>query len=346
MVPGTDIASGKRCTGREIHTKTRPEAAVPRIALGVDLGGTKIEVAAVDDAGEVRHRRRVQPPTGDGDAVSASIVKAVKEIREELSEEPVGVGVGVAGQVERGTGVVRFAPNLDWHDVPLGRSLEEALGLRVVVLNDVRAVALGEWLSGAGRNTDDMVCVFVGTGIGGGIVSAGHLLEGCGNAAGEIGHMAVAMDGPTCTCGRAGCLEALAGGWAIARDAQAAAKDRPEDAARLLEIAGSAEAITAETVGQAYRKGDDLAREIMDGAARALTVGMVNLVNTFNPCRLILGGGVIDGVPELVARVQAGIEAQALESARAKLEVTTAKLGAEAGVVGAASATLRRATQD
>jgi glucokinase len=319
---------------------------VPRIALGVDLGGTKIEVAAVDDAGEVIHRRRVQTPAGDADAVAAAIVEAVAEIREQLSDEPVGVGVGVAGQVERDTGIVRFAPNLDWHDVPLGQSLEEALGLRVVVLNDVRAVALGEWLSGAGRNTDDMVCVFVGTGIGGGIVSAGHLLEGCGNAAGEIGHMVVAMDGPACHCGRVGCLEALAGGWAIARDAKEAATRRSDDAARLLEIAGNADAITAETVGQAYREKDALAREIMDGVARALTVGLANLVNTFNPCRLILGGGVVDGVPELVAQVRKGIEAEALESAQAKLEVTTAKLGSDAGVVGAASATLRRATQD
>lgn len=318
---------------------------MPRIALGVDLGGTKIEVAAVDDAGKVLHRRRVRTPAGDAQAVAAAIVQAVQGIRKELSDEPVGVGIGVAGQVERETGVVRFAPNLNWHDVPLGRLLEEALGLRVVVLNNVRAVALGEWMSGAGRNTDDMVCVFVGTGIGGGVVSAGHLLEGCGNAAGEIGHMVVAMDGPACHCGRSGCLEAMAGGWAIARDGQTAARQRPGEAVRLLEIAGSADAITAETVGQAYREGDPLAREIMDGVVHALAVGLGNLVNTFNPCRLILGGGVVDGVPELVARVREGITAEALGSARARLEVTTAKLGADAGVVGAASATLRRATQ-
>ncbi|HKJ93424.1 MAG TPA: ROK family protein [Longimicrobiales bacterium] len=318
---------------------------MPRIALGVDLGGTKIEVAAVDDGGDVRHRRRAQTPAGDADAVCRTIVQAVGEIREDLEVDPVGVGVGVAGQVERESGVVRFAPNLDWHDVPLGASLEEALDLQVSVLNDVRAVALGEWLNGAGRNTDDMVCVFVGTGIGGGVVSAGHLLEGCSNAAGEIGHMVVDLDGPACHCGRTGCLEAFAGGWAIARDAMAAATERPDDAARLLEIAGDLKAITAETVGQAYREGDALACDIMDEVARVLTVGLVNLVNTFNPCRLILGGGVVDGVPELVARVRAGIQQDALESARARLEVTTAKLGADAGVVGAASAALRRATQ-
>ncbi|MFN2243160.1 MAG: ROK family protein, partial [Anaerolineae bacterium] len=145
-------------------------------SVGVDLGGTKVEVAHVDADGHLQRRLRRPTDVKDGPkAVKLEIVDAVRELVEGAGSPPVGVGVGVAGQIEAGSGVVRFAPNLDWHDEPFQADLGEALGLPVVVTNDVRAAAWGEWLHGAGRGSDDLVCLFVGTGIGGGVVSGGQM---------------------------------------------------------------------------------------------------------------------------------------------------------------------------
>ena len=192
-------------------------------AIGVDLGGTKVEVAQVDSAGQVRQRLRRPTDVRDGPAaVEAEIVAAVRELRQAVDAPPIGVGVGVAGQIEAASGAVRFAPNLGWHDVPLQADLQQALGLPVAVTNDVRAATWGEWLHGAGQGCDDLVCLFVGTGIGGGVVSGGRMLTGGSNTAGELGHMTIDLHGPPCHCGNRGCLEALAGGWAIARRAQEA----------------------------------------------------------------------------------------------------------------------------
>jgi glucokinase len=316
-------------------------------AVGVDLGGTKVEVGGVDAKGHLlkRMRRATEVKSGPA-AIETEILDAVSELEESMGSPPVGVGVGVAGQIEADTGVVRFAPNLDWHDVPFQADLSDALGLPVVVTNDVRAAAWGEWLHGAGRGCDDLVCVFVGTGIGGGIVSGGQVLSGCSNTAGELGHITVALDGPPCHCGNRGCLEALASGWAIAQQAQEAVAAKPDDGLVLLKLAnGQQEAITAEVVAQAAKEGDVLARRLLDEAVQALIAGAISLVNAFNPCRLILGGGVIEGLPEWVEQIDQGVRQRALEAARAPLQILPAALHGDAGVVGAAALALRRATE-
>ncbi len=207
-----------------------------------------------------------------------------------------------------------------------------------MVTNDVRAATWGEWIHGAGKGCDDLVCIFVGTGIGGGVVSGGKLLSGCSNTAAEIGHMTIDLNGPPCTCGHRGCLEALAGGWAIARRARQALSDHPSAAATLLRLAeGSPDAITAKTVAEASRAGDPLAKEIFDEVTRSLIAGAVSLVNALNPCRLILGGGVIEGVPELVERIAKGVSEGALPAAVEPLLVLPAKLRSDAGAIGAAT---------
>ncbi len=278
-------------------------------AIGVDLGGTKIEVAQVDALGRVLRRLRRSTDVQDGlAAVEAEIVAAVRELYGDASRPPAGVGVGVAGQIEPGTGTVEFAPNLGWHGAPLQADLSHALKLPVVVLNDVRAATWGEWLHGAGQGCNDLVCLFVGTGIGGGVVSGGQMLTGCSNAAGELGHVTVDLHGPPCHCGNTGCLEALASGWAIARRARQLIAADPAAGASLLSLTGGQpEAITAKIVAQAARADDPLARQLIEEVAQALVAGAVGLVNAFNPCRLILGGGVIEGWPELVKRVAEGV---------------------------------------
>jgi glucokinase len=316
-------------------------------AVGVDLGGTKVEVALVDAMGHLERRLRRPTDVKDGpEAVKAEIVDAVRELEEGAGSSPTGVGVGVAGQIEANSGVVRFAPNLDWHDVPLQADLGKALGLPVAVTNDVRAAAWGEWLYGAGRGCDDLVCLFVGTGIGGGVVSGGRMLSGCSNTAGELGHMVVDLSGPTCHCGNRGCLEALAGGWAIAQRAREIVVAEREKGARLLKMAGGQpEALTAEIVAEAARQGDPSAQAIMNQAAEALVAGAIGLVNAFNPCCLILGGGVMEGLPEWIIRIEKGVRQRALAAAQVSLQVLPAQLQSDAGVVGAAALAIRVAAE-
>ncbi|MGD8623023.1 MAG: ROK family protein [Anaerolineae bacterium] len=315
-------------------------------SVGVDLGGTKVEVAHVDASGHLQRRLRRPTDVKDGPkAVEIEIVDAVRELVAGAGSPPAGVGVGVAGQVEAGSGAVRFAPNLDWHDVPFQADLGEALGLPVVVTNDVRAAAWGEWLHGAGRGCDDLVCLFVGTGIGGGVVSGGKMLSGCSNTAGELGHMVVDLGGPTCHCGNRGCLEAMAGGWAIARRARETVTAEGGAGATLLQMAdGQPEALNAEMVVQAAHQGDPLAQQIVNHAAEALVAGAISLVNAFNPCRLILGGGVMEGLPEWIDRIEEGVHQGALAAAQARLRVLPAQLHNDAGVVGAAALAMRTVT--
>ncbi len=311
---------------------------MPSVTLGVDLGGTKVAAALVDAGGKIlaehTYPTRVE---GGPSAVIAGIVTCVGERLGPLAGNAAALGIGVAGQVDAVDGTVRFAPNLRWHDVPLGAELSSALGLPVVVANDVRAATWGEWLHGAGRGAQDLMTLFVGTGVGGGIVSGGRILTGCTNTAGEVGHVTIVTGGRKCTCPNSGCLEAYVGGWAIAEQGREAAQADRAGGRRLIEMAGSVEAIMAKTVTQAYREGDGLARRLVDNVARHLAAGIVGFVNAFNPCLLILGGGVIEGLPELVEMVEGPVRAQALSAATQRLRFARAALGNEAGVVGAAA---------
>ena len=311
---------------------------MPSLTLGVDLGGTKVATALVDADGKIlaEDTYPTRPERGP-DAIIVDIAKCVSERLGPQAGSAAALGIGVAGQVDPANGTVRDAPNLRWHDVPLGAELASALGLPVVVANDVRAATWGEWLHGAGRGLQDVMTLFVGTGVGGGIVSGGRILTGCTNTAGEVGHVTIVTGGRKCTCPNSGCLEAYVGGWAIAEQAREAAQADRAAGRRLVETAGSLDTITARTVTQAYRDGDPLARRLVENIARHLAAGIVTFVNAFNPCLLIFGGGVIEGLPELVHMVEGPVRAQALGAATQRLRLVPAALGNEAGVVGAAA---------
>ena len=307
------------------------------VTLGVDLGGTKIETALVDAAGHilVSHHHPTQLEKGPN-GVIADVVTSTKTCLDEAGMTAQGIGVGMAGQVDR-AGTVRFAPNLGWRNVPLQVRLEKALGMPVVVNNDVRAATWGEWRHGAGQGVDNLVCLFVGTGIGGGIVSGGRLLEGCNHTAGELGHTTIVAGGRQCRCPNRGCLEAYAGGWAIAERAQEAARIDPKAGQRLVTLAGSTQQISAATVTQAYTSGDPLSRHLVEETAQYLAAGLVSIINAFNPCLLILGGGVILGLPEYATMVEYAVRQNALPTAVEGLRIVIAALGDKAGVIGAAA---------
>ena len=313
------------------------------LALGIDLGGTKIELALVGADGAIRERRRVETEADAGaDRVIEDITEAGKELVENADDTLTAVGVGVAGQVDSHAGIVRTTPNLEgWDDVPLAERLEEAFGVPAAITNDLNAITLGEQAYGAGKGYDDLVVVFVGTGVGGGVITGGRLVEGTGGYAGEIGHTTLIADGRQCTCRSRGCLEAYVGGWAIAERAQDAARKnaarKTDDAGHeLIRLAGSIDEITAETVDKAATAGDPLARRLVEETGRLLGYGLVSVIHTFNPRRLVLGGGVIDGMPSLVPAATEVIEANAMKVFLEDFEIAPAALGGDAGVIGAA----------
>jgi len=310
---------------------------VKPLTLGVDLGGTKVETALVDTEGRIisSHRHPTHPKKGAENIVE-DIAICAEQCLNKGKGEAQALGIGIAAQVDQ-AGLVRSSPNLGWSDFPLREKLEKRLKLPVVVTNDVRAAAMGEWRFGAGKGVDDLVVVFVGTGIGGGVISNGRLLEGCSNTATELGHMTLIVDGRKCHCPNRGCLEAYASGWAIAERAQEAVQAKPRAGKKLISLAGSVDGITAAIVSQAYHDENPLALQLFMETAHYLSSGLVSIVNAFNPCLLILGGGVVEGLPEILQIVDGEIRNRALKTAVENLNVVKAALGKESGIVGAAA---------
>jgi glucokinase len=308
--------------------------------IGVDLGGSKIEVALVNSSGLLNDRLRVPTDSKKGyKAVLKQITETIHQLCDKNGDAvPSAVGIGIPGQISRSSGIVHYAPNLNWHEVNLENDLSKMLDKHVRICNDVRAATWGEWLHGAGKSCNDIVCIFIGTGIGGGIVRDGRMLAGCNNNAGEIGHMTIDLHGPECHCGNRGCFEALAGGWAIARDAQAMVKADMKRGKVLLAIAGNdISKITAKTVSEAASKNDILAKKIIDNLANVLIAGATAIVNAYATCRLIMGGGIMEGIPQLLEKVEKGVKKYALKAATENLKVLPAKLHNDSGVIGAAA---------
>ncbi len=314
------------------------------LALGVDLGGTNARAAVVDrDSGEIVAAHKEPLRDRSPDAVVAVVAHAVREATGAQGVAPAtfgSVGVGVAGQCLGRTGVVLNAPNLGWRDVAFGALLERAVGLPVRVANDLSAAAWGEQRFGAARGLSDAVLVFVGSGVGSGLILGGRLHEGATGVAGELGHVRVRPIRPgtrerRCGCGAIGCLEAYASGMNLA------ARVREElaagEASAIREIVqGDLGRVSASVVDVAWARGDPYARALWEEAAELLGTAIANVVTLLNPARVILGGGVILGCPNLAALVRDRIGAAASASAYAAVSFERAFLGDDAGVIGAA----------
>jgi glucokinase len=314
------------------------------LAIGVDLGGTNARAAVVDvDSGEIvaAHKEPLR------DRAPAKVVEVVRHALAEAANAASiavtaagSVGVGVAGQCLGATGVVLNAPNLGWRDVPFGDLLRGAVGVPVRIANDLSVAAWGEKQFGAAKGLDDVVLVFVGSGVGSGLILGGRLHEGAQGVAGEFGHVKVRPSRPgtaprRCGCGQVGCLEAYTSGMNVA------ARVREELAAgaatSILSLAGGDPArVTASHVDDAYRAGDAYARALWEEVGELLGTATANLVTILNPARLILGGGVLLGSPALAELVQRSFDAAVSRSATKGLTIERAWLGDDAGVVGAA----------
>ncbi|HEX2902541.1 MAG TPA: ROK family glucokinase [Jatrophihabitans sp.] len=312
------------------------------LAIGVDIGGTKVAAGVVDDHGKVVDRTRRETPGTDVRATEATIADAVRELagRHEIS----AVGIGAAGWIANDRATVLFSPHLAWRNEPLRDALTSAIGLPVVVENDANAAAWAEYRFGAGRDARVVVMVTLGTGIGGGLVVSGILYRGAHGVGLEYGHMTMVPDGRRCACGNRGCWEMYASGTALAHDARELAAIAPVAAHRLMELAGGDPArLTGPLVTQAAREGDVAAIEIYTAMGRWLGRGLANLAAVIDPTVFVIGGGVSEA-GDLLIRPAAETFAEMLTGRgfRPVADVRPAELGPEAGLVGAADLARRR----
>jgi len=313
-----------------------------RTALGVDVGGTKTEILLAAQGGRVLAETRIptEPERGPAETLRRA-ADAAREAFGAAAGSAVAVGVSVAGQVGP-RGVLLGAPNLaGWPGADVRRIAASAFGVPARVVNDVRAATWGEWRLGAGKGVRDLVVLFLGTGLGGGAVLGGRLLDGADGIGGEFGHLTVMAGGRRCTCGNTGCLEAYCGGWGIEARARDAALADPVAGATLLGLAGSPEGITGQAIAAALKGGDPLARRVMDETGEVLGAAVVGLVNALNPRRVIMGGGVLDGFPQLMDRAAAIVRERALPAARG-VSFARAGLADDAPALGAADLALAR----
>jgi glucokinase len=306
------------------------------LAIGIDVGGTKVAAGVVDEEGRILAHLRRPTPSHSPDDVEKAIADAVSELRAE--HDVVAVGIGAAGFIDSDRANVLFAPNLAWRDEPLRDDVQAMLDLPVVVENDANAAAWAEHRFGAGKGQPDLVCVTVGTGIGGGIVLGGSLYRGRFGIGAEFGHMQLVPDGRRCGCGQNGCWEQYCSGRALLREAREVADVRPGLAARLLELGhGTPEGITAPAVTSAAREGDPAALECVRIIGEALGQGLADLAAVLDPGAFVVGGGVAEA-GDLLLEPARRVFAERLTggSHRPHAPLLPAVLGNDAGLVGAA----------
>jgi glucokinase len=311
-----------------------------RYDIGIDLGGTNIVAGVVDESGKILNR--VNKPT-DAGREPKHIIKDMAELALAAAEKTgvaigdVGsVGVGVPGAANADTGIVEYAPNLYWKNVPLAEALGAEIGRPVHIGNDANAAAYGEYTSGAGKDHGSVVAVTLGTGIGGGAIENGKLLTGFNHAGMEVGHMVIRRGGRACPCGRLGCWERYASATGLIITTRSAMGD--DKNTKLWELVdGDIGKVEGRTAFDAMKGGDETAKAVVDTYIDDLACGVINLINIFQPNILCLGGGVADEGEILLAPLRAKVMEEVFsKNSEKNTEIVKARLGNGAGVIGAA----------
>jgi glucokinase len=309
--------------------------------VGFDLGGTKMLATALDAQYRALGRKRRRTRGHEG--AEAGIERITKTIDDALDDAKLsrkalrGIGIGCPGPLDLDEGIIFEAPNLSWYDVPISTKLQDEFGCPVVLCNDVDAGVYGEYVTGAAQDAHCVVGVFPGTGIGGGCVYEGRILRGKTGSCLEVGHIQVLPDGPRCGCGHIGCLEAVASRLAIsAAAAQAAYRGQ---APKLRELAGTdLSKIRSSVLAESVKAGDVAVEEVLRAAAEFIGTAVAALVNLLNPDTIVLGGGLVEAMPELfVETVGERARARCLPSYADDFRVVASALGDDATVTGAAA---------
>jgi glucokinase len=311
-----------------------------RQTIGVDMGGSKLLAGVVDAELAVHHRAQRTLLGLDQASLLDVAVDAVEEVRALADEEVSAVGFGIPCLVDQRSGRAMVAVNLPLTDIMFGEVMAERLGLPVFVDNDANVATVAEHRGGAAAGSSDVVMLTIGTGIGGGLILGGKLYRGAIGAGAELGHTVIDMNGPPCqgNCPNRGCLEAMASGTALAREAVRVARERPESGLGRaltdgLELAGP-------LVTELAYDGDGAAVEVLELIGTRLGVGIASFVNAFNPQVVVIGGGVMAAGDLLLEPARNEVAARALPPARDEVRIVTAGFGVEAGMIGAATIAL------
>lgn len=302
-----------------------------RVAIGVDLGGTKIAAGIVDAAGVLHDRAELPSDIDDPSSVGAQVAELVRRL---APEGAIGLGIGAAGIVDHATGHYLYGPNTGLRDVQLDALISQEIGLAVQIDNDANCAAWAEHRFGVGRGTQHFLCVTLGTGIGGGLVIGGQPYRGAHGGASEIGHMLVDPDGPVCGCGRQGCWEQFASGLALERYAIDGLAEHPDSVLRSKLAAGR---VPGKAITSAARDGDAFAVALVDRLARWVGWGLGSLVNVLEPERIAIAGGIAADWDLFAEKTVSAMSERVEASDRRPLPlVLRAELGPDAGIVGAA----------
>ena len=320
---------------------TQKEAGV--LAIGVDVGGTKVAAGFVDSNGEIHQHTRV-PMNSRGTAEEglAAVTRAIDELLKlapGTSNTSRPIGICAPGPLDPHTGVVLNPPNVTcWRNYPLAAEIARRYGGSVNLENDAKSAGLAETLWGAGRGYRNVFYTSIGTGIGAGILFDGRIYHGRTGAADEAGHMVIDYHGPLCGCGKKGCIEALAAGPAIARKARARLADETGRKSLILELAGGKlDAVTSEIVGRAYEAGDSLAKEILLETVELVTIWLGNIVDLLEPDVIIIGGGVAALLNPFLGQIRKGLPTWCMNQRCLEIPIVSARYGAESGIAGGAA---------
>lgn len=328
-------ASGAGPLGTAVPRSAFPNPTRRGLAVGIDIGGTKVAAGVVDVHGRILADARRATPGHDPRAVEAVIAELVGELSEQYRVR--SVGIGAAGWMDPTNSTVLFSPHLAWRNEPLRHNLEKLLRRRVTVVNDADAAAWAEWRFGAGQGESRLVCVTLGTGIGGAMIMSGRVERGRFGVAGEFGHQIIVPQGHRCECGNRGCWEQYASGNALGREARELAAANSPVAQAIIGAASDGTPITGALVTRLAMEGDAASRELVDDVGQWLGLGLANLAAALDPGTFVIGGG-LSAAGELLLEPARRAFGRNLTGRgfRPAARLERAALGPEAGLIGAA----------
>ncbi|WP_339228122.1 ROK family glucokinase [Oceanobacillus sp. FSL K6-2867] len=319
-----------------------------KLLLGIDIGGTSVKIGIINQQGEIQKKWEV--PTNKLNAGITIVEEVWASIEQKLSilhlsiSSFLGVGVGAPGFIDMDTGLVYEAVNIGWKNFPLADQLKEKSGLPVFVANDANIAVLGENWTGAGNKAKNLIALTLGTGVGGGIIANGSILNGENGMAGELGHLKIEEAGYSCNCGNNGCLETIASATGIVRQAINQIANHPNS--MLAEIYNKNQTITAKDIFELAESGDTIADEIVKKTADVLGQVIANLGVVINPSKVLIGGGVSKAGELLVDEIETAFRKYALPRVSNACEIKIAQLGNDAGIIGGAYLVLEQMNND